>query len=265
MPNRILKESIRTSDDINKLTWLEEVLFYRLIVSCDDYGRFDGRASIIKGMCFPLKDEDSKFTSKTVEKALNKLVETGLITLYEVNDKQYIQLNSWEKHQNVRAKNSKYPSVDDGKLLSSANTCIHMQAHVPVIDNVNDIRESNTNILCDANALFESLWKIYPNKRGKGQVSAAQKKRLLEVGEDAMKRAMTRYIEDLKQDDWRKAQNGSTFFNSGYIDYLDENYVKPDKKTQSKTKNQFHNFDQRQYDYDDLQKKLHAKAVGSAT
>ena len=48
MPNRIIKESIRTSDSINELNWFEEVLFYRLMVSCDDYGRFDGRIAIIR-------------------------------------------------------------------------------------------------------------------------------------------------------------------------------------------------------------------------
>ena len=36
MPNRILKESVCTSDSVNKLSWFEEVLFYRLIVNCDD-------------------------------------------------------------------------------------------------------------------------------------------------------------------------------------------------------------------------------------
>ena len=258
MPNRIIKESIRTSDDINKLTWFEEVLFYRLIVSCDDYGRFDGRPSIIKGLCFPLKDEDNKVTTKTVEKALHNIINTGMITLYEVNGKPYIQLNSWEKHQNVRAKNSKYPSTDDGNVIASANICIQMQSDVPVFEK----RESysNTNILCDANALFESLWKAYPNKRGKGQVSAAQKKRLLEIGEEEMFRAMTRYIEDLKQDEWRKPQNGSTFFNSGYQDYLDANYEKPKAQT-TKSKNQFCNFDQREYDYDDLERKFQKRVM----
>lgn len=52
MPNRILKESVCTSDTIAKLTWFEEVLFYRLIVNCDDYGRFDGRPQIVKTDCF---------------------------------------------------------------------------------------------------------------------------------------------------------------------------------------------------------------------
>ena len=48
MPNRILKESVCTSDSIDSLSWFEECLFYRLIVNCDDYGRFDGRVAVIK-------------------------------------------------------------------------------------------------------------------------------------------------------------------------------------------------------------------------
>lgn len=60
MPNRIIKESICRSEEIDSLSWFEEVLFYRLIVTCDDFGRYDGRAKIIKGSCFPLKDITEK-------------------------------------------------------------------------------------------------------------------------------------------------------------------------------------------------------------
>lgn len=74
---------------------------------------------------------------------------------------------------------------------------------------------------------FERAWQYYPNKRGKGQVSEKSKERLMSHGWDNVKRAIDRYLEDLKKDEWRKAQNGSTFFNSGYIDYLDENYEPP--------------------------------------
>ena len=77
----------------------------------------------------------------------------------------------------------------------------------------------------DALTLFEDLWKLYPSKKGKGQVSLAAKQRLFKVGHEEMVRAIGRYKADLEKDkDWRKLQNGSTFFNSGYIDYLDENY-----------------------------------------
>lgn len=76
----------------------------------------------------------------------------------------------------------------------------------------------------DALALFEKLWKLYPVKKGKGQVSDAQKAKLLKIGFDEMSRAVERYLSELKKDEWRRPQNGSTFFNSGYIDYLDESY-----------------------------------------
>lgn len=77
----------------------------------------------------------------------------------------------------------------------------------------------------EANELFEQLWKAYPSKKGKAQVSDTAKARLLKIGYDEMMRAIDRYTYDLEKDsDWRKPQNGSTFFNSGYVDYLDANY-----------------------------------------
>ena len=104
MPNRILKESICRSEDIDSLTWFEEVLFYRLIVICDDFGRFDGRIKIIKGSCFPLKS----VTEKDIERALNKLSAVGLVKLYQVEEKPYLQLVTWSSHQTIRNQKSKY-------------------------------------------------------------------------------------------------------------------------------------------------------------
>lgn len=108
MPNRILKESICRSEEIDSLSWFEEVLFYRLIVTCDDYGRYDGRAKVIKGTCFPLKD----ITEKDIDKALNKLASVGLVKVYEVQQKPYLQLVTWGEHQRIRNQKSKYPEYD---------------------------------------------------------------------------------------------------------------------------------------------------------
>lgn len=74
---------------------------------------------------------------------------------------------------------------------------------------------------------FEKIWTMYPNKKGKGQVSKTQKAKLAKVGYEHLKRCIDRYLADLKKDEWRKPQNGSTFFNSGYVDYLDDNYSFP--------------------------------------
>lgn len=139
MPNRILKESICVSDSINQLKWFEEVLFYRLIVNCDDYGRYDGRPAIIKNKLFPLKDD---LTLKVVTDAINKLASAGLVILYKYEDKPFLYLPTWELHQTIRAKKSKFPPPEENlqsseiickQMHADASRCKQMQANVPVI------------------------------------------------------------------------------------------------------------------------------------
>ena len=125
MPNRLLRESICRSESIDALSWFEEVLFYRLIVNCDDFGRFDGRPAIIKGSLFPLKD----VAIADIKKALEKLVTLGMIMVYESQGKPVIQLLTWEKHPAIRAKRSKYPAYDD--------TCEQMYANASISDSKN--------------------------------------------------------------------------------------------------------------------------------
>lgn len=76
----------------------------------------------------------------------------------------------------------------------------------------------------ESNELFERVWKLYPKKIGKGQVSDTQKLKLLDIGYDELSRAIQRCCTYNKDKDKQYWQNGSTFFNSGYIDFLDENY-----------------------------------------
>jgi predicted phage replisome organizer len=71
---------------------------------------------------------------------------------------------------------------------------------------------------------FDSVWKIYPKKEGKGGVSKTQKEKLFKIGIDEMTRAVNRYIKAKSDTDKKFWKNGSTFFNSGYVDYLDANY-----------------------------------------
>jgi len=68
---------------------------------------------------------------------------------------------------------------------------------------------------------FESVWILYPKRAGKGSVSNKQKKILFDIGYDEIKRCIERYLADQKNPDFYK--HGSTFFNTGYIDYLDCN------------------------------------------
>lgn len=153
------------------------------------------------------------------------------------------------------------PKVEEKEKVSEESKCFSQKAseskakqNNPDNDNVNDNDNEKQNkkhsCTAEATALFERLWAEYPVKKGKGQVSDTQKKRLLAIGEPALLKAIERYRAELAKDSgWRRAQNGSTFFNSGYVDYLDGNFV-PDKERPAEKKsagapNRFHNFEER--------------------
>lgn len=77
-----------------------------------------------------------------------------------------------------------------------------------------------------AKTLFDHLWSLYPKKRGKSSVSDKQKRKILEVGQENMEAAIQNYITEIEQNgtDMQYVKNGSTFFNSGYYDYLPDNF-----------------------------------------
>lgn len=141
MPNRFIKESICTSESIDGLSWFEEVFFYRLIVNCDDFGRFDARPAVLKSRLFPLKD---RMTLKDVSNALTKLAEMGIVMLYECDGKPYLYLPTWLVHQTKRATKSKFPAPNDN-LKTFENNCNQSKTDSPVFDIRNsefDIRNS---------------------------------------------------------------------------------------------------------------------------
>ncbi len=247
MPNRIIKESICRSDSIDSLSWFEEVLFYRLIVSCDDYGRFDGRPAIIKGSCFPLKD----VTNKDIEKALDKLSAVGLVRGYEVQGRPFLQLATWEQHQQVRAKKSKYPPCDE-----TCNQMISNDYNSPR-NPIQSEYESKRDI--SACARFEDFWKAYP-RDGNRQTTEVNYCRIFlndcNLSEDSLVKAAENYAEYVKVlnrtgDFITKPEN--FLKNNYFVDFLPGQYKKPDKP---KSKNQFCNFEQNDVDMDALEKEL---------
>ena len=145
MPNRIIKESICTSEEIDSLDAMCETFFYRLMVSVDDFGLLDARPAIVKSKCYPLKSIDSK----SIQAMLGVLNDAGLISLYQVEGKPYLQITSWAKHQQIRAQRAKFPTPDMG----SAITCNQLIANVPVIQSNPIQSESNPNPIPSPSAL----------------------------------------------------------------------------------------------------------------
>ena len=149
MPNRIIKESICSSETIDQMSWFEECFFHRLWTVCDDYGRTDARPVILKAKLFPLKE---RLSLKDIQNALQKMVDIGCVRLYECDSKPYLYLPSWEVHQQVRAKKSKYPAPDE--------SCNHM-----ISDDIKCTRnpiqsESNPNPNPNPNARIDAPARV---------------------------------------------------------------------------------------------------------
>lgn len=253
MPNRIIKESICRSESINSLTLFEENLFIRLIVVCDDYGRFDGRAAIIKGSCYPLKD----IRINQIEKALDKLSTAGMVKMYEVQGKPYLQLTAWERHQQIRAKNSKYPAPE-----TACNHMISNDIKCPRESRIEN-RESysrNENAGARAKACverFEFFWCCYPLDKNRYLAEQAYI-RVISDGiytEDDLVESAKNYAEAMriKQTPERYIKSADNFLKDMvFEDYLPGKYKKP---TQQK-KSGFNDFERQDYDMEQLEKDL---------
>ena len=149
MPNRILKESIKRSPTIDQLSWFEESLFIRLIVTVDDYGCTDGRPVAVRSDLFPTRNT-IKITQ--IEKALDHLEKVKLIYRYKVDNMEYIYLPTFEEHQRVRNKRPKYPlppeSITQERRLSNAG-----QMSVACPSSVSQVSvncPSSVNLMSDA-------------------------------------------------------------------------------------------------------------------
>ena len=194
--------------------------------------------------------DELDFEENTVRLALTVLEQLNMV----VTDQGFFTIAGWEEYQNIegmekireqnRLRQANFKAKK--KLLQgnvTANVTVTQgNATEKEIEEEKDLdididieREGKKNSAAqpskaDVEAFFESVWNLYPVKKGKGQVSDTKRKALFKIGFDELERAINRYLTELKKDaSWRKPQNGSTFFNSGYVDYLDENFV-PDPK-----------------------------------
>ena len=110
MPNRILKDGIRTSKKINALSDFQFRLWAYLITYVDDYGRGSADPEILKGFVFPRR---KRVTESDIEKALAELAGTGCILLYKVDGESYFYFPNWGEHQRIQTKKSRFPEPPD--------------------------------------------------------------------------------------------------------------------------------------------------------
>lgn len=217
--------------------------------------------------------EDYNFGIDTVRLATRTFEAFGMIEVYD----GIIYVKNWEKYQNTdglekmkeqnRIRQARHKEkqkllqdnvisnvIGNGEVTHGNATDIELEEDIEEeleedINNKKNVQSGDSTKPIskkDIDTFFEDIWKLYPNKKGKGQISDSKKKELHSIGEEELSRAIERYCKELEKDkDWRKPQNGSTFFNSGYVDYLDANYVPGTNQSnvvKASPNNRFNNF-----------------------
>jgi len=152
-----------------------------------------------------------------------------------------IYISNWEKHQNIdglekiREQSKKRMKRYREKLkLSECN----VTSNVTVTDGYEtelelELDKDKDIYSSSEDEQSEFLWKMYPLKAGKGKVIKKLPKLIKQYSYEQMIRTIERYNVFVAKQRIEfkelKYQNGSTFFNSGYVDFLDENYLEEPK------------------------------------
>lgn len=107
MPDRIIRERVTTSPELDAISAEAERLFFRLMVKCDDYGRFEATPSVVLAQCFPRRA--GYWQPDGVAAWLHELAAAGLIDVYVVERREYGALRTWSRHQRQRGSRPKFP------------------------------------------------------------------------------------------------------------------------------------------------------------
>lgn len=229
---RMFAKTIVLSDDFLDMPLSARCLYFTLGMLADDDGFVNSPKSIMR-QCGASQDDMRILISKRFV----ILFESGVIVIkhwrinnYLRNDRHIPTKYTEEMDMLSLNENGSYHYDSQNSGIPSSGI---PNSGIPSIDKYsidknniymsNSVSDSMTK-KADIDSFFETVWKAYPKKKGKGQISNAKKKALYEsVGLDQMLRCIERYTEYTKGKDEQYTMYGSTFFNSGYVDYLDEN------------------------------------------
>lgn len=96
MPDRIIKDTIRTSENVNKLSDFHFRLWVYLITYVNDEGCGRADAKILKTLVFPFRPT---VTMEQIKCGIDKLETLGMIELFEKNGESWLRFPKFLKHQ----------------------------------------------------------------------------------------------------------------------------------------------------------------------
>lgn len=159
----------------------------------------------------------SDVTIQNVRTALDKLKRWGFLTWESSNKNRLITITNWEVYQSDDEKEK--PEPEQEKTPDPEPE----QSKEKEKDGEAPPKRKTSN---QYNTEFEELWKAYPRKKGKTKARQAYSKHRKQGYTLAdFQKALERYKAEIerKETPTEYIKHGSTFFNSGFEDYLENN------------------------------------------
>ena len=133
MPNRIIKESIWTSPNLNSVSSLAERHFYRILPLPDDHGCFQSTPVVVKGRCYPTR---LNVTAALIAAWQGELERADLIRRWQAEDgREYAFFPNFSRHQRIRSLHTRRTPAPPDSILGLAVNCRQLSS----IDGLNPI------------------------------------------------------------------------------------------------------------------------------
>lgn len=158
-----------------------------------------------------------------IAKGLVIAFESGIVVITDWKVNNYIQKDRYKSTKYIKQKDE-LTVEEDGSYRRIQNVS-NMEAEC-----IQDASNLETQVRLGKDSIniyieqMNLLWSLYPNKKGKAIAFKKLPKLLKKYGYEQLEKCVQRYVGEVQGKEKQYIAHGSTFFNSGYVDYLDENY-----------------------------------------
>ena len=220
---RMFAKTIIDSDTFLEMPISARLLYYDLGMRADDDGFVDSPKKIMRIVGASTDDMNILIARKFIIP-----FDSGIVVIRHWRINNYLRSDRYCESIHIDEKSQL--AIDDNKQYLTQNEAdsLGIPLGIPVVGVEENSKEKKRKDNKDSvhqkeiSDFFESIWQLYPKKKGKNSVSKKSKEELFKLGYENVKSCIERYIEDSKFTDEQYILYGSTFFNGRYKDYLEE-------------------------------------------
>src|SRR5258708_5618660 len=132
MPQRFLRPGIRTSPRWNSVRHEAHTLYIAILTLVDDYGRYDGRPSVLWAEAFAVWNDQNPLKAVSPQDTVvfcQELADSKLIKFYNIGGRRYLQVTQWEERARYK---SHWPEpINEESCLNPAESCLNPASIVP--------------------------------------------------------------------------------------------------------------------------------------